>query len=905
MFGKDLPDGIWTIAKLEPGQQSNGRIDSSDSDWYAIDLVANQLYAFSLIGLLNNDQPFSSTITLFNDDSQAIINAAHRFGPNQPRLMDFRPTKSGLYYLQMAAPQVFNQHNYSIIWREDDHGSEQGDQTTLTVGTKATGVLTPSQLQGFSDDDSDWFKIELDQGNIYRYEVWGVGTDNQDVGGNLQNAWAHAQGPFGPGTRRTVYNLGAGYNEIHKIVPRESGLFLLAVWDHDGGSNQINRTYTIFIEEAHTEVQVSYGAAAYDATSGTATVTVSLDQAPGREVEIPITVTHHGTTTTAIYAGVPETVTFSATETSKTFTVTTTAAVNTNKSVTLGFGRYLPREVTAAGTTTTRVTLSANTPPTSADADVTAAESTDYTFQASDFPFTDSNADDTLDSVKITTIPGTGFGTLELDGNAIASSNLPKTVTRAQLDADKLVFSPITGQFGDDYTSFKFKVNDSTADSGEHTMTVDVAADPNQIVLVSNISQTNSTTLTTDNTTGKEFTQGFHTGDEPGGYTLHSVGVALRHNGLTDSESFTLALYDSDGTGAPDSLITTLQMNWDHASHMPDGTVYFTAPETTLSPDTNYHIAVQSDHNAPGQTLLYATTSDTTSGLSAWSIESRHRSDGRLSASLHKVKIEVRGTAGLSATVTAGDDVETEGDDAEFTFTLSRAAPEGGITVNYTIEEIERRDRSTGGADEGELPYDFVAPADEGAKTVAFAQGDLSKTVTIPTVADSLHEEGGDYTNYLRATVITGTGYGPGANAVAELDLNEGGERPTASFRDAADGVTVSETVGSATVAITLTEPFAHSAEIVIATGLGSASRGDDYNYPSLVAEAFDPGNNTKSINIPIIDSLQVEETENLQLQLFSTPNGPQVSNTADRLSINITDDDSAELILRAEDSRG
>ena len=308
---------------------------------------------------------------------------------------------------------------------------------------------------------------------------------------------------------------------------------------------------------------------------------------------------------------------------------------------------------------------------------------------------------------------------------------------------------------------------------------------------------------------------------------------------------------------------------------------------------------------------LYATTSDTTTGQSAWTIESRHRyrrstqcnfpvlskdredRNPRESAGTHRQRHQ------------AGADVATEGGVAEFTFTLSQAAPEGGLTLNYTVEEIERRDRSTGGANEGELPYDFVAPADEGAKTVAFAQGDLSKTVTIPTVADSLHEEGGDYTNYLRATVITGTGYGPGANAVAELDLNEGGERPTASFRDAADGVTVSETVGSATVAITLTEPFAHSAEIVIATGLGSASRGDDYNYPSLVAEAFDPGNNTKSINIPIIDSLQVEETENLQLQLFSTPNGPQVSNTADRLSINITDDDSAELILRAEDSRG
>ena len=32
------------------------------------------------------------------------------------------------------------------------------------------------------------------------------------------------------------------------------------------------------------------------------------------------------------------------------------------------------------------------------------------------------------------------------------------TVTRTQLDAGDLTFDPVDGQFGDDYTSFKFKV---------------------------------------------------------------------------------------------------------------------------------------------------------------------------------------------------------------------------------------------------------------------------------------------------------------------------------------------------------------------------------------------------------------------------------------------------------------
>ena len=37
-------------------------------------------------------------------------------------------------------------------------------------------------------------------------------------------------------------------------------------------------------------------------------------------------------------------------------------------------------------------------------------------------------------------------GTLNLDGTAIASADLPKTVTRTELDQDKLVFEPATDQ---------------------------------------------------------------------------------------------------------------------------------------------------------------------------------------------------------------------------------------------------------------------------------------------------------------------------------------------------------------------------------------------------------------------------------------------------------------------------
>ena len=64
-----------------------------------------------------------------------------------------------------------------------------------------------------------------------------------------------------------------------------------------------------------------------------------------------------------------------------------------------------------------------------------------------------------------------------------------------------------------------------------------------------------------------------------------------------------------------------------------------------------------------------------------------------------------------------------EGEDAQFTVTRT-VVTTGALTVNYRVSET--------GA--------MVASGEEGAKTVAFADGDTEKTVTVPTVDDSVHE---------------------------------------------------------------------------------------------------------------------------------------------------------------------
>ena len=110
-----------------------------------------------------------------------------------------------------------------------------------------------------------------------------------------------------------------------------------------GVSTGTNTETTVSIANvsAQTSLMVSYEAAAYCLSEGgTATITVNLNAASGSETVIPIGKTEQGGATSADYSGVPDSLTFGATDTSKTFTFSAAqdTADDDGESVKLGFG---------------------------------------------------------------------------------------------------------------------------------------------------------------------------------------------------------------------------------------------------------------------------------------------------------------------------------------------------------------------------------------------------------------------------------------------------------------------------------------------------------------------------------------------------------------------------------------
>ena len=261
------------------------------------------------------------------------------------------------------------------------------------------------------------------------------------------------------------------------LMPNTTRHYRVSAINGDGASDPSDTANATTVD--YPRVTVSFGATAYTAAEGrTVDVAVSLDVDPERTVVIPITATPQGTTAPADYT-VPTSVTFDAGEMSKTiaFTATQDNVDDDGESVLLGFGAPLPGGMSLGMTNQATVSITDDdTPPTAANGTVTTVEDTDHTFAAANFSYADTDGD-ALASVKITGLPAAGRGTLTLNGTAITSANLPKTVTATELTGGGLKYAPPANANGAGYASFKFKVNDGTADSAaEYIITINVTA---------------------------------------------------------------------------------------------------------------------------------------------------------------------------------------------------------------------------------------------------------------------------------------------------------------------------------------------------------------------------------------------------------------------------------------------
>ena len=224
--------------------------------------------------------------------------------------------------------------------------------------------------------DVDWHKtVDLMGSQQYLVTLSGAGSDPlydpvihgiYDLSGNLI-----------PDTSDT--SSGLGKSSALLFTPEGPGSYHVAVRgnvrpyvasgapDPTGRGHTGSYRLTVSIpdnDDGTTMVAVSFGAVSYTAAEGgsDATVTVSLSEAPGRVVTVPVTVIANGGAAVGDYSGAPSSVTFGAEETSKAFDITATDDDDNDdgESLTMGFGSPLPDGVTVGSPATTTVILADN-----------------------------------------------------------------------------------------------------------------------------------------------------------------------------------------------------------------------------------------------------------------------------------------------------------------------------------------------------------------------------------------------------------------------------------------------------------------------------------------------------------------------------------------------------------------
>jgi glucose/arabinose dehydrogenase len=211
------------------------------------------------------------------------------------------------------------------------------------------------------------------------------------------------------------------------------------------------------------------------------------------------------------------------------------------------------------------------------------------------------------------------------------------------------------------------------------------------------------------------------------------------------------------------------------------------------------------------------------------------------------------------------------------TVTVTRTGgTDGPVSVNYAT--------SNGSATAG---GDYTAVSG----TLTFADGETTKTFTIPILNDSLVET--DETVNLVLSSPTG-GATLGSPAAAALTIVSDDVPPppaTLQFSGATYGV--SESGPTATITVTRTGGSSGAVSVNYATSNGTATAGSDYTAASGTLNLAD-GETSKTFTVPITNDTAVEGDETVNLTL-SNPTGGATLGGQSTATLTIQDDDVAQ----------
>ena len=248
-----------------------------------------------------------------------------------------------------------------------------------------------------------------------------------------------------------------------------------------------------------------------------------------------------------------------------------------------------------------------------------------------------------------------------------------------------------------------------------------------------------------------------------------------------------------------------------------------------------------------------------------------------------------RVNVGRTATIEAVKSSIMEGEEeVRFRIILSSQAPAGGVNVRVELSLLAPADPGP------------IAAADLRVHTVNIPQGQTQAILEVQSSRNEILSR----LAQVNAAIRPGTGYIVGSDSEASVEVKDPDRVNIAFAAGCGQTISVGEGDGEVSFDIVLDNPVSYDFGLVLFVVGGTASAGNDYVNPHNLLDF--PGHQTRATaSVKIIDDTQVEGAEEFEIR--ASRNGldddiltPTCGKTYPQITIEITDDDTANIVLDA-----